>query len=309
MFRASKLILPWYDMNNSEKDKGQVLIVGADSSIGRRLADNLRNVGISVVKTSRKNDASSASTLFLDLSKDISDWQPPENISVAFWCAAVTSLEDCRVHTQLSRTINVDNTCCLARAFAANGIFNVYISSNLVFDGSVCFQQQDATPCPTTEYGRQKAEVERCFLNMGKLASVVRLTKVLTPGAPLLHNWIRSLQNNIPIHPFSDLLFSPIRLDFVITVLARIAELKVDGIVQVSGNADISYEQAARYIAERLGVDTRLVQPIKISESHLEFEAIPQSSTLDTGRLEKELGLVAPDVWQAIDSACALMYL
>lgn len=291
-------------MNSSGQINAQVLIVGADSLIGRSLADHFRKVGIPVVKTSRRNGASSQNSLFLDLSKDISAWQPPANISLAFWCAAVTSQEACLKKPQQTRTINVVNTCHLARKFAAHGIFNIFISSNLVFDGSVPYQLQDKTPCPTTEYGRQKAEAERIFLNMGKPAAIVRLTKVLAPGVPLFHNWIRSLKTNMPIHPFSDLKFSPIPLGFTINVLLSVAEQRISGIVQVSGNGDLTYAQAAMHIAKIVGADSSLIQPVKASESGVYLESVPAYTTLDTARLEQEMGVVPPNIWQTIEEAC-----
>lgn len=292
-------------MDISGEHKGRVLIVGADSTIGRSLAAHFRNVGTPVIETSRRSEATSEGCLFLDLSQDISEWQPPANISVAFLCAAVTSLETCRNNPQLTRTINVDNTGRLARAFAARGIFTVFISTNLVFDGSVPFQHQEAIPCPTTEYGRQKAEAESILLGMGVPAAVIRLTKVVTPDAPLFHNWIHSLKKNKAIHPFSDVKFSPIPLDFTTTVLSTVAARRINGIVQVSGNNELAYSEAALHVAGLIGADLALVQPILSCESGLNIEAIPAHATLDTGRLEHELKITPSNIWHTIEKVCS----
>jgi dTDP-4-dehydrorhamnose reductase len=157
---------------------------------------------------------------------------------------------------------------------------------------------------PATEYGRQKADAERLLLKINKPVSVVRLSKIITPGMPLFGNWIDSLKNNIPVHPFSDLKFSPIPLKWVIDILATVAEQKIAGILQLSGNDELTYAQAAMHIAKTISADLSLVQPVKASESGVYLEAVPAYTTLDTNRLEKEFGIAPPDIWQTIEKGC-----
>jgi xanthine dehydrogenase small subunit len=63
----------------------------------------------------------------------------------------------------------------LARRLLSLGAFVVFTSTNLVFDGEQAHYATCATPHPTSEYGRQKAEAERALLALGArvvLASV-----------------------------------------------------------------------------------------------------------------------------------------
>jgi dTDP-4-dehydrorhamnose reductase len=118
----------------------------------------------------------------------------------------------------------------------------------------------------------------------------------------LFKGWIRALQNQDAIHPFSDMVMAPIPLPLVVDVLYRTAQRRLPGIVQVSGENDVTYEQVARYLAGRLGARPELVQAVRASESHLQLEAIPSYTTLDTSRLLMEVGIKPPDVWQVIDT-------
>lgn len=289
-----------------EQIKEKWLVIGADGLIGRALADYLKIVGKSVLETTKRPDTISEKRLLLDLAEDISDWQLPEHISVAYICAAVTSLSDCRKDPSQTKKINVTNTIALAGRLVEKGAFVVFPSTNLVFDGSAPFQRADYPVCPNTEYGRQKAEAERELLKLGEPVAIVRFTKILGHDTPLFRGWIKALKNNEVIHPFSDMVMSPVPLSFVVEVLYRVAWQRRPGIFQVSGREDISYAAAAHFIADRIGARQELVQPIRTTESGIDIEAVSLNTTLDTSRMENELGMLPPDTWETIENACGL---
>ena len=76
----------------------------------------------------------------------------------------------------------------------------------------------------------------------------------------------------------------------------------------LTAKEDITYEELATHIAKKIGVSQRYVQPIKAHDSGLMFETIPKHTTLDTSRIENELGFIPPNVWDTIDSLFGLKY-
>lgn len=286
--------------------KSTSLIVGADGLIGRALADYLLGIGEFVIETTRRFDTISERRVFLDLAEDVSNWHPPCEVSVAYLCAAVSRVDDCRKHPRQSAMVNVYNTVALAKALIASGAFVVFPSTTLVYDGSIAFRKEYAPVCPVAVYGIQKAAAENELLAMGNSVAVVRLSKVLSPNLSLVKGWLQSLRSNKPIPAFSDKVMSPVPLSFVVDVLQRIAELRLLGIIQVSGGKDITYEHVALYIAQRIGASRNLVQSITAKEGGLQIEDVPLHTTLDTTRLNEELGIKVPDVWSTIDSVLGL---
>jgi dTDP-4-dehydrorhamnose reductase len=278
------------------------LLVGADGQIGQALSQHLAGEGKSVIETTRRLDAVSESRIWLDLADDPANWQLPDRVSVAYICAAVSSLDECRQHPEVSARVNVCHTVTLAQMLVDRGAFVVFLSTDRVYDGAIPFRRAEDTVCPQTEYGRQKAEAERQLLPLGARVAIVRLTKVLGENVQLFYRWVNALKNGETIYPFSDMVMAPVPLAFVARVLDYVVERRLSGIVQVSGSEDVSYARIAGFIAVALGIGSVLVQPSRAEAAKLSLEHIPLYTTLDTTRLREELGLEPPQTWVTLSS-------
>jgi dTDP-4-dehydrorhamnose reductase len=288
------------------KSRETALIVGADGLIGRTLSKDLALQGAMVYETTRRPETISERRWFLDLTDDVTNWRPPCRVSVAYLCAAMTSLEQCRKDPVQSTLVNVMNIVNMAKTLAASGTSLVFLSTNLVYNGSRPFRKAEEPVCPTTEYGRQKAQAEKDLLALGTPVTIVRLTKVISSEMPLLTGWLRSLKSQEVIHPFADLKIAPIALDFAVDVLRQIGERQISGIVQVSGREDVSYADIATSLAQRLEIHPDLVQPIEASQSGIALETLPLHTTLDTTRLRQKCAIEPPDIWSTINTVFAL---
>lgn len=277
-------------------DREACLVVGADGTLGNALMERARERSYRTVCTTRRHETVDDDRVLLDLALGVQEWPQPQGISCAFLLAAVTSLERCRTEPEASALVNVTGTVELARRLVADGAFVVYPSTNLVFDGKEACLRPGELLTPQTEYGRQKARAESELRMLGDSVSIVRLSKVLGSGFGLFESWIACLRDGAAIHPFTDMRFSPVPVTFVVEAMLRIAERRLTGITQISGERDVTYADAAHIIAQRLGVDMDLVQPKHSSDSGLNFEFIPKHTTFETSRLTRELGMEPPAV-------------
>lgn len=278
-----------------------VLIEGADSWMGRSLAPAFRSVGAKVLTTSRRPKAGDPDCLLLDLNGKVRDWRPPGPVDVAVLCAGVTSQKQCRDHPARSAEVNVEATVQVAATLVAAGALVVFPSTNLVFDGSVPHPSESAATCPKTEYGRQKEEAERRLLSLDPArVAILRFTKILGPGLDLFEGWLRGLRAGEVLHPFEDLVMAPISLPFAATAILRSAEKRLSGVLHVSADRDLSYAEAARSLAARLGLDARQVQPTTSVSAGVALEAVPRHTALDARKCERELGITAPQPTDAL---------
>lgn len=277
-----------------------LLIVGADGLLGGALLHRARAAGVPCQATRLAPTAADPALHSLDLAAPLDAWEPPAPTHAALLCAAVTRLDACRADPARTRHINVVQTLELARRLTARGVFVVFPSSNLVFDGDLSRTPADHPVHPRTEYGRQKAEVEAGLRDLGPHIAIVRLTKVVHPDWPLLRAWRDALAAGQPVHPFPDLVCAPIPLDRVVDGLLAIARDRRAGLWQFSAARDVSYADLARHVADRLNAPAALVQPRPAGDLG-GVEHRPAHTTLDTSRARRELDLEFPDPLAALD--------
>jgi len=172
------------------------------------------------------------------------------------------------------------------------------LSSNLVFDGSAPFLKPLTTTSPLTEYGREKATAEKQLLVFGKSVTILRSTKVFGGRMPLFMKWIENLRNKKTIHPFYDKKVSPIPLYFIIKTLYKLSTKKIPGIIQISGEKDITYADIAYRIGKKLGVNSALIQPVK---STIKGDSSYLYTTLETSMVLINNKIKPPKVWDCVD--------
>lgn len=275
-----------------------VLVVGADGLLGSAVASRLEAQGCPLIRTSRRG---APGTIPLDLAALPATWSPPPGIAAAVLCAAITSTDECRSRPEECRRVNLEATCELGRRLADAGVRIVFLSTNMVFDGSTPFTPAAAPRSPKTAYGRMKAEAEEWLLSLGTGTTVVRLTKVIGHTLPVIDQWRDSLGRGEPIRPLADLVIAPVPLDLATTVIAAAAREPLGPILQVSAKADISYADVATRLAARWGAASDLVRPATTADLRLALEHLPAHTTLDASAGRDRLGIASPDPWAAID--------
>lgn len=275
--------------------KGSVpLVIGADGQLGSALAARMAAAGISHWTTTRRREKVTDERLYLDLAEPAS-WQWPVEVSVAYLCAARTSLAACEEDPEQSREINVVRTLELIQELLAKNIFVVFFSTNRVFPG-IRPQAAETEPTrPFDEYGRQKNEVEEELMQRTKNAAIVRLTKIVSSSMPLLHGWQSDIDRLRPIHPYTDMWLAPVSGPYAAEACCRIGDLAEGGIWHVSGRRDVSYADFAFRLAGEKGWDRSLVQPVASADS-----SHPRFTSLAAGRLRQRVGLAPPDLGQVV---------
>lgn len=256
-----------------------LLIVGGGSRLGRALAAVARGAGVRVTATTRHPGAAGPGTPLLDLAGDVGGFRPPADADAAVLCAAVTDLRHCAADPALARRVNHGGITAVAAACRDAGIFTVFPSTNLVFDGTRPLRRTDEAPSPLTPYGRLKAETEAALLAAGG-AAVLRLTKVLDPTLPLLAGWAAALRAGQPVRAFHDMVLAPVGPDHAASALLALAGARRAGVAHLSGERDLSYHALAGVLAARLGVPAGLVEAAARWDAGIAGDAAPAHTTL-----------------------------
>jgi dTDP-4-dehydrorhamnose reductase len=281
------------------------LIVGGDSEIGGAAFAALKSQGHAATATTRRRDRMSEDRPFLDLAAALDHWEPPRGAASACVCAAVARLTDCAADPQGSAYINVTQTLALVDKLLQRDIYVLFLSTNQVFDGCVPQVPPDAPHSAVSEYGRQKAHTESALsdkMARGAPIGILRLAKVVSPRMPLLQGWIADLARDKSISAFSDMMLAPAHIGSVCSAIGSLLVERTSGIFQLTGPRDVSYADAGRFLAGKLGVRSSLVRATSARAAGLPEGATPSHTTLDSGLLRNRFGLEVPDVWQVIES-------
>src|SRR5262249_39772121 len=151
-------------------------------------------------------------------------------------------------------------------------------------------------------YGRLKTEAESRLLEKGQGTAVLRLTKVLNSGTGILTKWIDDLAVGKEIRAFEDHRFCPLPLCAAVDAIAAIIRSGESWLFQLSGANDISYVEAARYLASRLGRPPKKVIAVSAEANGLLMDEITPYTSLDTSRLSEMTGFVPPRAFEVIDT-------
>jgi dTDP-4-dehydrorhamnose reductase len=187
----------------------------------------------------------------------------PHCFTHAFILHGVTNIDACARDPVGTGRINVDSIKAVIDDLVEADIVPVFASSDAVFDGSRGMWTEADTPRPILTYGAQKLEIERYLGEVHRTALIVRMSKVVSIGAPndMLGTWITELQRDIGILCAADQVFSPVELDDAVRCLVALAAEEQTGCFHLCGPAPVSRLD----LLERLASEVRRYRPLRAS--------------------------------------------
>jgi dTDP-4-dehydrorhamnose reductase len=284
----------------------RVLIIGIDSVIGQALGEALTARGDTIFGTTRRAaTVDGRRRLWLDLERIEALQTALPAADIAVFCAAKARYAECRLDPVLARGLNVEATVGLARRLVDQGSRVLLLSTSAVFDGSHPRRRAEEPTGAASLYGSLKAEAEAGVLALGRAAAVFRLTKLVTPRMPLFTGWMFALAGGRNIRAFTDLRFCPLSLGHLVPALLAAIDDRGDGIYQVSGSDDITYADAARHIAFRIGAAPHLIEAVRAVDNGIPPEEILAHTSLDTSRLSALTDFQPPSPFAVLDAVFA----
>jgi dTDP-4-dehydrorhamnose reductase len=281
-----------------------IAIIGATGLIGSAVERKLRNKSIDVVGTSRSTSGGAQSRLEL---ADRDTWNVlPADASAVLVCAGVSDVRECREHPASTFAVNVVAAADFARFAAERGAVPVVLSTSYVFDGSRPDFSPDDEVCPMSEYGRQKAEMEREVTAAIPGASIVRLTKVFGGTNRLLSGWRHELLEGRAVAAASDARVSPLTADFVANALADMLLNPRAGVWHLSAIDDITWFEIAEKLAALCGSERDAVVARDFTEIDPTAEFVPRFGSLKPAwpnRLSEQRSVLAVD--RELENICA----
>jgi dTDP-4-dehydrorhamnose reductase len=200
----------------------------------------------------------------LDLAEP--DIEPLLDHEACVIAGARPGIADCERHPSATRAINATGTLAAVRALREAGVRPLVFSSDYVFDGRTGGYPDDAPLRPQTEYGRQKAELER---GAGEGVLVLRLSKIFgleREDGTLLDEMARILTGGERVRAARDQVFSPLWIGDLVTAVLALQAADAEGVFNLCSPVAWSRLQIARALAEELGADPDQVEEISLDD-------------------------------------------
>jgi len=272
------------------------LVIGGSGFVGRNLLAHLEAEGYQGLGT--KRTSSRSDLIAFDLAKDrIQNCIDPEffrgdETVVGVITAGISQIDRCYNERETTNVINVENTIRLIEDLQSLGAKPVFISSHAVFDGETGYDNEDRPTRPISEYGRQKAEVERFIAEQGRDVLVLRLDKVVgdNPNDPhMFSEWHEWVLNDKAITCIQGQLFAPTHVDDIARAIVLSCELDLGGVFNLAGPEFFTREELARQFVNIIGGEATIIS--KPMEDFGFLDGRPLKSYLDSTKFVNATGM------------------
>jgi dTDP-4-dehydrorhamnose reductase len=183
--------------------------------------------------------------------------------------AAKPNIDFCQREREAALAVNVTGTLELIRQIAATAMQVIFISSDYVFHGDRGAYTEASSPLPTTEYGRQKALVEKEIPNITDNYLILRLSKVfgLVRGdRTLLDDLASNLVEGKKLRVAQDQFFCPTYVGDVVNALHSIQARGLRGLVNLCSPEVWSRHQIAMAMRAGLAAAPELIEAINLHD-------------------------------------------
>ena len=281
----------------------RVLIIGGSGFIGRyasrRLADTAGHTVFSTFNSRPPaDDGASWHRVEITDDEDLDALFRSSQPEVVVHLAAMADVGTAERNPDVATAINVTATETIARRCERHSARLIFVSTEYVFDGQNGPYDEDATPAPTTQYGRTKRQAEQAVATLASQSSVLRTSIVYGWPAPGRRNFVpmlvARLHDEEPYHAPTNVYRSPVYVEHLVDGITRLVETEHAGIHHVAGADWVSMYDFAFAVAREFGLDTSLVIPASDpTDDRLGLDGARTTAVLDIPRRGLAEGLAA----------------
>jgi len=222
-----------------------------------------------------------------EVSRVISEFKP----DVVIHAAAETDVDRCELDKKHAWKVNADGTKNIAEACTEIGAKPVYVSTDYVFDGEKGLYDEEDAPKPINHYGLTKLEGEKYIAKVeGYLIARASVLYGWHPRKKNFATWVLdSLKQKKRIKVVDDHYNSPTLADNLAELLVEAVEKDLIGLYHAAGRERISRFEFALQIARTFGLDSELIEPIRMAELKAWVARRPRDSSLQVDKIQREL--------------------
>lgn len=269
----------------------RVLVTGASGKLGAHVVKELAARGHSVVAWSHRREGCVEGVplrlVNLGEPESLERALQKDSPQACVHTAALSAISDCHARPELADLVNRQATVWLAQRLERL----VYVSTDLVFDGTLAPYTEQAAPRPLSVYGRSKLAAELAVQDLPGV-SVARVSLLYGPSTfdgGFFAQQMEALQQGRQLKLFTDEWRTPLALDDAAAGLAELLERPFLKLVHLGGPERLSRFEMGYLMAKQLGCPTDLILPVRQADVNFP-EPRPSDVSLVSERATIEWG-------------------
>jgi dTDP-4-dehydrorhamnose reductase len=241
----------------------RVAVIGSTGQVGRAVLREMETNSVRAVGLRRDAKRPDYRLDLLDIQtvrRSITAVMPTHIVLAA----AVTDVAECERYPLETARANVLGTTAVIDAALSIRARVLFISSDYVFDGNAGPYDEEATPRPINEYGRQKRAVEK-YLVERDAGLVVRTCQVFGDDVRRANYVLRvadQARRGIPIRAAVDLMGTPTYVDDLAGAIVALLLGSGHGYWHIAGPEYLSRYELALKVAAAACADVSLVDAV-----------------------------------------------
>ena len=243
-----------------------MLVTGAAGLIGKHITAHLRAARQQVVAVDVEScdgvicaDLRNEATVFRLLKKHTPD--------LIVHLAAITNLPFCEENKDIAHAVNYGITATLVHVCRESGARMIFFSSDYVFGKHDRFWREGNSPCPTTQYGRDKAASERLIHQELTDYAIIRTAQLYGFPGDFVSLVCKTLAPRQSFIAFANLVNCPTWIGDLLAMSSRIIRHGHQGIFHCVGPEAVSRYQYAIAIAKEFSLDAACIRAVDLDFS------------------------------------------
>ena len=272
----------------------RVLLVGGSGMLGSNIV--VSNPGFELYPTYLRNPIAHPRALPLDITDRDGVLKRVEAIrpDAIVHAGGMTKPTDCEKEPALAHRVNVEGTAHLVEAARGVGARFIFLSSDLVFDGSAERYDEDSPTHPLSVYGHTKVEGEELVRAGSNDFAIVRTTVMYgwsSRYTESMAEWIlRGLQEGQALHMYHDQYRQFILINDLVAAIFELIQMEtpLNETILVAGPELLSRYEFAQRLARTFGLPEAGIRSISF-DSTPQAAFTPKRLRLDTSKAARLL--------------------
>ncbi len=248
----------------------RALVIGASGLVGSNLLAQLKILADStVIGTYRQHAVAELESFDILDRAAVHRFFQQEQPTAVFLAAALSNVDFCELHPELSYEANVSGVKHIVEASNGCQAKLVFFSTDYIFDGRAgpYFEEEPANPI--SQYGWHKALAEHHIALHAADYLIVRTTGIYgweSQGKNFIYRLLKSLPYGQPVRVPTDQVANPTYAPNLAAATIELVNTGAHGVFNLVGCERVSRYEFALEAARQFDLDSTLIHPVSTAE-------------------------------------------